>query len=85
LLLDDYTGIRIPQSAVAFRENEEGVTERGVYVRNGSVIQFRRINMLRSEDGFVIAANTTGERGWLQLYDELVVQGRNLYDGKIVR
>jgi putative membrane fusion protein len=84
LLLDDYIGIRLPQSAVAFRTNEEGEREQGVFVRNGSVLVFRRIELLRSEDGFVIVADTTGRRGWLQLYDEVVVRGRDLYDGKIV-
>ena len=79
LLLDDYSGIRIPQSAVRF--DEEGV--RGVYIRNGSVLEFRKINMLRSEEDFVIVENT--ERpGYLRIYDEVVVSGKNLYDGKVV-
>jgi hypothetical protein len=83
LLLDDFAGIRLPQSAVTFRINEAGESERGVYVKNGSVIVFRRINLLRSEEEFVIVENTD-RAGWLRLYDEVVVSGRSLYDGKIV-
>jgi putative membrane fusion protein len=79
LLLGDYSGIRIPQSAIMFNDSNE----RGVYVRNGSVLEFRRVNMLRSEADFVIVENTT-EDGFLQLYDEIVVKGTDLYDGKVV-
>jgi putative membrane fusion protein len=79
LLLDDYSGIRLPQSAVTFNEADE----RGVYVKNGSAIVFRRINMLRSEEGFVIV-EISQEQGFLRLFDEVVVSGRNLYDGKII-
>jgi len=80
LLLEDYSGIRLPQSAVVF--NDKG--ERGVYILNGSVLVFRQINMLRSEEGFVIVENTAGQPGFLRLYDDVVVGGSNLYDGKIV-
>jgi putative membrane fusion protein len=79
LLLDDYSGIRVPQSAVAFNEDEE----RGVYVKVGSKIIFSRVNMLRSEEDFIIVENIKAE-GFMRLYDEIVVSGRNLYHGKIV-
>ncbi|MCL2071780.1 MAG: hypothetical protein FWH07_06055 [Oscillospiraceae bacterium] len=123
LLLDNYSGIRIPRTAVTFSDvkvcgtekcslelcstlcganvgnstdSEDGEDNRtcksaacvelhtsGVYVRSGSVLLFRRINMLRSEEGFVIAENTR-DLSFLQLFDDVVVSGINLYDGKIV-
>jgi hypothetical protein len=61
--------------------NEDG--ERGVFVRNGAVIEFRRVNMLRSDEDFVVVENTK-EAGYLRLFDDVVVRGRNLYDGKVV-
>ena len=79
LLLEDYSGIRLPRSAVTF--NDDG--ESGVYIKDGSILYFRKINMLRSEEGFVIVENTD-KRGYLRLFDEVVVRGRNLYDGKII-
>jgi putative membrane fusion protein len=82
LLLNDYSGIRIPQNAVVFRDTD-GESVRGVYVKNGAEIVFRRVNMLRSDDDFLIVENTD-KPGWLRLYDEIVVSGDNLYDGKIV-
>jgi putative membrane fusion protein len=84
LLLDDYTGIRVPKAAITFRANADGENyDVGVYVLHGSVIEFRRINILRSEEDFHVVENTN-RQGWLRLFDELVVSGSNLYDGKIV-
>ncbi|MCL1832288.1 MAG: hypothetical protein FWG45_05180 [Oscillospiraceae bacterium] len=79
LLLDGYSGIRLPQSAVVF--NKDG--ERGVFVRNGTVLEFKKVIMFRSDDDFVMVENTD-EEGYLQLFDDVVVSGSNLYDGRIL-
>jgi putative membrane fusion protein len=79
LLLDDYSGIRIPLSAIKFDHDNN----QGVFVRNGSVLLFKRVNLLRSGEGYVIVENTD-RPGWLKLFDEIVVSGSDLYDGKIV-
>jgi putative membrane fusion protein len=79
LMLGRYSGIRLPQSAVVF--NDDG--ERGVFVRNGAVLRFRRVNLIRSDDDFVIVESSDDE-GFLRLFDDVVVGGTNLYDGKIV-
>ena len=76
---NSYTGIRVSTSAV---RAIDGV--KGVYVKNGSVIQFKKIEVLYSNDVFTIVdASNTGS-DYLKLYDEVVVEGRNLYDGKQV-
>jgi len=84
LMLGTYSGLRIPQSAIVFHK-EEGEEEghMGVYVRNGSVLEFRRVTMLRSDENYVIVENVN-QSGFLRMFDEIVVGGTNLYDGKIV-
>jgi hypothetical protein len=79
LMLGGYSGIRLPQSAVVF--NREG--ESGVFVRNGTVLEFRKVRMFRSDDDFVIVENTD-EEGYLQLFENVVVSGSNLYDGRVL-
>jgi len=79
MLLDDYSGIRISQSAIRF--NEQG--ERGVFILSGSVIKFKKINLIHTEEDFAIAENTD-EAGYLKLFDSVIVGGKDLYDGKIV-
>jgi putative membrane fusion protein len=78
LLLDNYSGIRIPQSAVYF-ENDV----RGVYILNGSVSEFRKINVLNASEDYLIVENTNTP-GYLKLYDKVIVSGKDLYDGKII-
>ncbi|MCL1903388.1 MAG: hypothetical protein FWF94_03110 [Oscillospiraceae bacterium] len=79
LLLNDYSGIRLPRNAMTFDRDGES----GVYVKNGSILCFKKIDMLRSEEGFVIIKHINNPE-YLQLYDDVVISGRNLYDGKIV-
>ena len=79
LLLDDFSGIRLPRTAVVFDSDGNS----GVYVKSGSVLVFRKIKMLRSEEGFVLI-EASGKQGYLQLYDTVVISGKNLYNGKVV-
>ena len=54
-----------------------------VYIHR-TVIQFKKIEVLYSNDVFTIVdASNTGS-DYLKMYDEVVVEGRNLYDGKQV-
>jgi len=79
LLLDDYKGIRISQAAVRF--NEAG--ECGVFVLDGSAVKFKKIELIHTENDYVIAENTD-KAGYLKLYDRVIVGGKDLYDGKII-
>lgn len=77
-------------------ENEDGeeTTEtrevKGVYVMHGSEIVFRQIVPLYSTSTYVICdPNPDPEElmtaDTVQLYDEIVVEGTDLYDGKVVK
>ncbi len=77
-------------------ENEDGeeVTEtrevKGVYVMHGSEILFRQIVPLYSTSTYVICDPNPDEDEMMtsetvQLYDEIVVEGTDLYDGKVVK
>ena len=77
-------------------ENEDGeeTTEtrevKGVYVMHGSEIVFRQIVPLYSTSTYVICdPNPDPEElmtsETVQLYDEIVVEGTDLYDGKVVK
>lgn len=80
ILLDDYAGIRIPKSAVRFDENENA----GVYVKLGVEILFKKIDVMVYEGDYAIVKNTSDKDGYLSLYDSVVTEGTDLYDGKIV-
>ena len=62
----------------------------GVYVLHGSQINFRQIVPLFSTESYVVCDMNPDEDSLLtdstvELYDEVVVEGTDLYDGKVVR
>ena len=82
VLVKQHSGLRVPDEAVRF--NEKG--EAGVFVREGNLIRFRRIRVVyHSEHEDYSICEIASESDYLQVYDDIVVEGKNLYDGKIVR
>ncbi len=79
LILDNYKGIRIPSVAINFLNGE-----RGVYIKSGDEIAFKKINVIKYDDDFVLVEDTTALIGYISLYDNIVVSGVDLYEGKIV-
>ncbi|HIW74005.1 MAG TPA: hypothetical protein H9684_06750 [Firmicutes bacterium] len=78
--LQKYEGLRVPSSCII--KNEEG--EYGVYALVGDTCTFRRVNILHSEPEYVICEETDKD-GYLKLYDDIITEGKGLYDGKTVR
>ncbi len=62
------------------------VTEKpvtGVYVVNGFTANFVPVNIIYTYDGRAICEKIQ-EDGNLKLYDEIIVKGKNIYEGKII-
>lgn len=80
-------GIRVSSSAVRVVDGEKGV-----YVRRGNVARFRKLNVVYSDQTYVISATTDRDGnpivddpdGYLKQYDEVILEGKDLYDGKII-
>lgn len=79
LVISSYGGLRVSRGAI--RYNNEG--ERGVYIVRGTSLAFRKINVLYWGEDYVICSQETGE-DYLKLYDRIVTEGRDLYEGKVV-
>lgn len=82
ILVKQHSGLRVPDEAVRFNENQEA----GVFVQEGNVIYFRRIQVAYHSDkeNYSICA-VVNDDSYLQAYDDIVLEGKDLYDGKIVR
>ncbi len=80
LRLNTYHGLRVNQSALRV---VDGIT--GVYVAEGIAAKFKPVEILYSDAGFAICAYDTANSGGLKQYDEVIVKGGDLYDGKIIR
>ena len=75
---EEYTGYAVDKSAV---RTVDGTL--GVYIQLGNIIRFRKIDVVYSDDSVVLASNKE-ESGYLRLYDEIIVEGTDLSDGKII-
>ena len=103
ILLDDFTGIYVPKTAVHEKtlkytsvdgEGNETTVEKstsGVYVRIGNEISFKQIEAIYSGEDYVISnvsvksENVADDTEVLRIYDQIVTEGANLYDGKIIQ
>lgn len=84
LVRSSYTGYRVPISAARLVDGKQGV-----YIMVGNTIEFREIDILLEMDGYYIVAeqdpvNDPDYASKLGLYDQIVVSGKNLYDGKLI-
>ena len=81
-----YTGLRISAGAVRYN----GLVE-GVYVKNDNVISFKEIKRIYTDEDFVLCEavpdiddEEQSQYRPLSQFDEVVVEGTDLYDGKII-
>lgn len=89
IVFDTNKGIKVPKQAMRIQtvtetdENgkETQISQPGVYISMGQVVHFKKIDILYETDDYVISAiNSDSE--YLQLYDEIILEGDDLYDNK---
>lgn len=80
IVADSYTGIKIPDSLIHIVNGEKGV-----FVRNGNLALFRKISEIYSAQGYVVSSVDTAKQDYVQVYDEIIENGDDLYDGKIIK
>lgn len=90
IVLNTNSGYRIDNRAIRVNENNE----KGVYVVSGPLMYFKKLNIVYSSDEYSITANPPEKDAdgneidaseYVGLYDEYIVVGQNLYDGKIIK
>ena len=77
IAVEKYKGYVVDPKAVRTVEGETGV-----YVKLGNIVKFRKIDIAYSDDGMILATCPDGENGYLRQYDEIIIEGTDLYDGK---
>ena len=78
--LVEHTGMKVPKRALV---EENGVM--GVYIRSGNVVAFRKVKQQYSQPADYVICEIVEEDSYLQMYDDIIVGGRDLYNGKIIR
>ena len=79
----EYTGFRIPISAIRVLDEVQGV-----YILDGSVVRFRAVSVLATVDDTVIVDPSPdkepGKFPFLTRNDNVIISGKGLYDGRIL-
>lgn len=73
-----YEGIKIPSEALHVVDGKKGV-----YVLIASQIKFREVNIIYSDDDYVLAEYDESNANSIHLYDKIITQGKDLKDGKV--
>ncbi len=82
----NYSGLKVSSKALRVvneSENGEDKAVTGVYVLTGMTAHFMPVKIIYSSDSYVLCEYLKDE-GNLKLYDEIIVKGKNIYDGKII-
>lgn len=82
LVLDSYSGLRIPANALRLSEGQSGV-----YCLVGFNAKFKPVDVVYRGDGYTLvrAAEKTEGGDILRVGDEVIVTASELFDGKVVQ
>ena len=78
IILNEYNGIRINNSAIREQDGEKGV-----FVVRGNIVQFKKINIIESNEEYSII-EASQDSFFVREYDTIITQGVDLYDGKVI-
>ena len=87
LVFKEYTGYKINSSAIRREKDKKGKEVDVVYILRGDIMNARVIDIIYDAGDYVIVSEeskaTSGYRP-IKRYDEVIVKGRNLSDGKSI-
>ena len=58
--------------------------EKGVYVKEGNLVNFKKVNIIYSDSNIVLSKAQPLDNSYLAVYDEMILEGTDLYDGKLL-
>ncbi len=83
VVISEHTGLRISKDALRFDSDGNA----GVYVRRANIVNFRSVNVLYTDDKYIVAAPDEDVKlayPHLELYDEVIISGKDLSDGMVI-
>lgn len=76
--IDSHKGIKMPIESVHIKNGEKGV-----YALVSSVVEWRKADVLYTGEDYVILSYDSKDKDGIKLYDEIIIRGRDLHDGKV--
>ena len=75
----EYTGLRIDKRALHIVDDVQGV-----YIRYGNILLFKPITPIYEDENYYLVPLQPSAGNGVRLYDEIIVEGNDLYDGKLL-
>ncbi|MBQ9808506.1 MAG: hypothetical protein IJM55_06525 [Ruminococcus sp.] len=90
LIRGEYRGLKVPREAIRFVTDKETVTgtgeestgeeteevsSKGVYIREGEQIEFKKIEVIYEGSDYVLSAIHEEDSSYLALYDDILLEG----------
>lgn len=79
IVYNEYEGFKVDNRAIRVVDGQKGV-----YVHLASQVKFVPVEVLWSGSNYSIVKREASNNKVLRIYDEIIVKGKNLYDGKII-
>lgn len=79
IVKNEYKGLKISNKALRVINGETGA-----FVVCGIEAKFVKTDVIYQDDEYAICSLNTADEEKLRLYDEIIVKGKNLHDGKII-
>lgn len=80
IVTKSHTGYRVPSNVIRFDEDNNT----GIYVLRGKIITFIPVEIIYTEDDFAIISSSSSNGKSVRLYDEVIIKGKELEDGKVI-
>ena len=81
IYFESYEGLRVDADALHIVDGEKGV-----YVKYGNLARWRKIQIVYQNEEYMLVAEDgkVGTDNELRMFDEVIVEGTDLRDGKIL-
>ncbi len=58
--------------------------EKGVYVKEGNLVNFKKVDIIYSDSNIILSKPVPLDDSYLAVYDQMILEGTDLYDGKLL-
>lgn len=79
VIIDSYNGLRIDKNAIRKIDGVEGV-----FVKSNGILRYRKVDILYIGSTYAVIKYDSIDKSRVQAYDEVVIKGSDLYDGKVI-
>ncbi len=76
--MKSYTGVKVPANAIHINDSKQGV-----YTLVSNQVKFREADVVYTAKDYVLLSFGNDSENGIKLYDKIIIEGKDLYDGKV--